>query len=413
MALTLPEALKRGRNVQLGMIAKAIVTTDELAAVIPIESVSDTGYSLGREGTLPSTEFIGDDGVATEESTGTDDVIKVPFRRIVGNMDIDALANDLAGPSSGAHTSLQIAKKAKATWRKVTSQMIVGGHVTSHTISPGAPASIGALSGFKYGPWLESSRRGPGSIKYTHAGTKWQFRAPGDVAYGPPVTVAADGVAVLRSWNESYYIVVSVTVATATADAEALITFNSSTKEFDGWNEIVDPAMVVDPVGANGDAFSLDMLDRLISNEKIRANRHFIAPSSIIEKFYGAYRALGGTDPRTVALPGYGSQVPTYRGIPILENDNIPDNVAVGTGVTGSLYLASLDADEGCFLAAAGGEALTPDADPRVRPVMGFRVETVGILEGKDAIRTRVKWIGAPVVKSKLALTKREGIVTA
>ena len=92
MSLTLPEALKRTRNNLFAGMAKAIVTTDELAAVMPMSPVNSVHDTYRREGTLPGTEYIDDDGITTEESTGEDDNVTVPLRRIVGNLDVDAFA---------------------------------------------------------------------------------------------------------------------------------------------------------------------------------------------------------------------------------------------------------------------------------------------------------------------------------
>jgi hypothetical protein len=78
------------------------------------------------------------------------------------------------------------------------------------------------------------------------------------------------------------------------------------------------------------------------------------------------------------------------------------------------IALVSLDPNEGLVLGAqtTGGEAgaFSPDADPRVRSVLGFRITNVGELEGKDATRTRVKFYGAPALKSYLALAVKQGV---
>ena len=228
MGFTLPEALKRARNPMMMGIMKEIVTTDELAAMIPFVPVEGESVSYHREGTLPNTEFIPDSGATTEESTGEDDKVTVPFRRIVGNIDIDAFADDLTGAQPGQQTNLQLAKKAKTTWRKIKDKLVSGKHVTSATFNP-ATDPFAALTFVQGSAWLDSSRYGPGSVKYTHSGTKWQFRAPGDVQYGEAVTVSTDTTSVvLRSWNRSKYIVVDVDVSKATGDGEAHVTFASS-----------------------------------------------------------------------------------------------------------------------------------------------------------------------------------------
>lgn len=407
MAYLLPEALKLAQNPMLAGIIKDIVTTDELAALMPFEPVDGTSIKFAREGTLPTTVFIPESGVTTEESSGLDDVVEVQFRRLVGNVDSDLLAEEV-GVAGGPSRNRLAGKKAKATWRLVKDKLINGGHTTSHTLSL-ATAPFDALTAYVYGPHLDSTRRGPGSIKYDSGGDEFSFRAPGDVDYGTPVASAV-GDLTLTSWNPSFYITVTDD-GTAAADGETLIYFASSNDEFDGLNQMIPASQTIPVVGGTGDAYSIAMLDELISLQKVREDRAFIMNSKQIENHYGALRALGGIHPEHVAIPGYAGQVPTYRGIPMLHNDNITLYDVGGTDVS-RIYLGSLNADEGLVLAAAtGGSVVTPDADPRTRPVLGFRIENLGPLEGKDAVRTRVKWYGAPVLKSNLAFAVREGVV--
>lgn len=423
MALTLPEALKRaaqGGNAMLAGIAQAIVTTDELANVLPLQPVSEVNISYRREGSLPSTAWLPDSGVSSEESAGTDDNVVVPVRRIVGNVDVDALADALTGNAPGEQRSARLVAKIKATWREAMLKLVNGGWATSYTVSPavGSTAALAlgttGLDGIStFGPGLDSNRFGAGTIKYTHAGTLWQFRAPGDVTFGDAVAAATDDSYTLYSWNKSRYIVVTLDVSDAAANHEFNVYFASSNNEFDGMKSLLGPGMTVDPVGGNGDAFDFGMLDHLMSLEKVRQNRAFIMNSALVEKFYAANRALGGTQPTTIQLPNYGQPVPTYRGVPLITNDNCLSDETVGTGTCSSIYLASLTATEGLALgvANAGGQTVSPQADPRTRPVLGFQIEDLGSLEGKDAKRTRVKLYCAPILRSSLALVRRRGIV--
>lgn len=412
MGLTFPEALKLVQNAYVQGIGKSIVTIDAMSAAIPLLTVQGDSFKGYREGTLPvGGAFLDDTGVTTEESTGTLDMVDIHLRRIVGNMDIDDQANDAGTNVTATHLS----KKVKAVWRRAQQTMVTGNRVTSHTLSA-AGAPMTALSNFNYGPWLDSDRRGPGSIKYTHAGTSWQFRAPGDVAYGAPVVVASGTpTVVLKSWNESKWIAVTITAATATANGETMITFSSSTNEFEGLNEIVEPARVIDPVGGTGDAFSFALLDQLITNEKVRVNRAFMVNSAIEEKIYAAYRTMGGVEPRMTQVPGYGGgDVLSYRGIPVLVNEFIPSNENIGGNLTcSSIYLASMDTDDGLFL---GVDSVTTsamvDVDPFKRSVLGFKFTDVGPLEGKDARRTRVAFRGALGLRSNLALVRKRGVQT-
>lgn len=415
MALTLPQALQRLSNPIMQGIAKTVVTTDQMASVLPIVPVAGHSYTFVREGAEPvGGAFIDDSGVTSEESTGLDDRTSIEFRRLVGNMDVDEFANSL---SSGEAASAQMAKKVKATWRKVSAAIINGNRTTGHVLSPSA-APFTAITAATYSPWLDSGRRGPGSVKYTHVGTLWQFRAPGDPDYGPAVTAAANGSYTLYSYNKSKWIRVTLTVASATANGTAHIEFSSSTHEFDGLNQIIDPSMTIDPTGVNGDAYSYAKLDRMLSTVKVRENLAFVMNSSLVEKHYALARALGGTTPEFCEIPGVMgmAKVPSYRGVPILVNDWVGSAETIGgTTNASSIYLASMSAAEGLFLAGCsfGGQSIQGESDPRNVPVLGFRITDVGMLEGKDARRTRIAFYGALGLKSLLAAARSRGIQTA
>lgn len=414
MALTLTEAMKRTRNLVMRGMLKGIVTTDEMAAVIPMVPTAGDSVSYFREGTLPDTEFIGDDGVATEESTGEDDKTTVPMRRIVGNMDIDAFADDLTGDQAGSARAMQTLKKTKATWELIKRKLIVGANATGHTLSSSA-TPFDAITAMAYGPGLDSRRWGPGNIECDIApAQRWRFRAPGDTQWGAWVETAADGAYVLYSHNRSRYIVVTLDVSLALADGEAAIRFTTTTNDFDGIYELVNPSMTVDPVATDGDAYDLSMLDRLIAMVKVRSNRAFVMNSLLLERHFDLVRQLGGSNERTIQLPGYNGEVPVYRGIPILTNDNVPTNEVVGaTDDASSIILASFDADEGLALGCAGGENFNVDADPRSNIVLGFRIVDLGERDESDARRIRVKWYGAPMLRSSLALARRRGVQSA
>lgn len=406
--LTLLEAAKRTQNRLFQGIALSIVTTDEMAAVLPFKTFVGQALVYLREGTLPSTQFIGDDGTMPASSTGTDDLVTVPVRRIASDLDIDSLADDL---SQGRDTGSQIAKKSKATWMLVKDRIANGGNTTSSTLGTAVPA----ITAIAYGPWLDSDRFGPGSIKYTNATQSWQFRGPGDPTFGDAVPVVANGAFVLRSFNRNKYIVVTLVVASATADIETRITFASSNNEFDGLNRIISPSQVIPSITTNGDALSFNVLNLMILQEKCRINRAFFMNGSLIVKFMALLRSGGGTNPDHISLPGYSGQTLVYRGIPILENDNILSTEVKGSSSNlSSIYLASLDSDEGLFMGVPGTgvEALDVEADPRNNVVQGFRIESLGALEAKAHRRTRVQFYGALGLRSDKALVRAKEIQT-
>lgn len=416
MALTLLEAAKRTQNKLFQGIAVSIVTTNEMAAALPFKTFPGQAITYLREGTAPSTGFIADTGVMGAASTGTNDLVSVPVRRIASDLDVDSLADDL---SQGSETGVQVAKKAKKTWDTVLDRVANGGNTTSHTLGSVANpfAAIGAagVGGITYGPWLDSGRFGPGELKYTHAGQGWQFRAPGDPDFGDVVPATTNGSYTLRSFNKSKYLIVALTVASATANGRTFIEFASSNAEFDGLNRIISPSQVVASAGATGDAFSFTVLDNLMRMEKVRTNRAFMMNGEMILKFMAAQRGLGGSNPEHVRLPGYSGPTLAYRGIPVLENSHIPSNESKGGVLTlSSVYLASLDVDNGLFMGVpgTGQQALDVEGDPRNAVVMGFRIESLGALEAVAHRRTRVQWYGALGLRSDLALVRAKEIQT-
>lgn len=416
MAYTIPEALKlidetRGSDRMLLAMLLTVVTEDALFARIPMIETNSLGVFIPREGDEPTGgDFMADDdSTAVEESTGTDDTVVAPLRHIVGDVKVGRLTQDF---SDGRALGKQMQKKVKATARKIGDKLVNGAHTTGYTLGTGAHASFGAIDAMTYSAWLDSTRRGPGSLKYTHVGTLWQFRAPGDLEYGEAVAAASDGSYTLYSANKSYWVRLTLDVSDASANCETPIVFTSSAKEFDGLKKIVTPAQTIDPDGANGDLFSFDLLDDMIRNLKVRSNPAFVMNGALLVKYYALQRALGGARPETVQLPGYGSPVDAYRGIPIFVNDNIAEaDEVVGSSDTTSIFLASMDADEGLALAVANkGERFDPMTSPARAPVMGWRVVGLGDLESSNHVKSRVIWSGAPVLKSPLAAVRRRGV---
>lgn len=416
MPYTIPEALKlidetRGADRMNLAILKTVLTEDALFARIPMIETNSLGIVLPREGDEPDGgDFMADDDSTTvEESTGTDDVVTTPLRHIVGDVKVGRLTQDF---SDGRALQRELQKKIKATARKIGDKLVNGAHTTGYTLGTGAAASFGAIDAMAYSAWLDSTRRGPGSLKYVHATQTWHFRAPGDLDYGDGVAATTDGDYTLTSANKSYWVKLTLDVSDATANCETLVTFTSSAKEFDGLKKIVTPAQTIDPDGTDGDLFSFDLLDEMIRNLKIKTNPAFVMNGALLVKYYALQRALGGASPQTIQLPGYGSPVDAYRGIPIFVNDNIAEaDETVGANSTTSIFLAAMDASEGLALAVANkGQAFDPMTSPTRAPVMGWRITQLGDLEGSNHVKSRVLWSGAPVLKSPLAAVRRRGV---
>lgn len=413
MAHTLYEGSKLSRNPLAAGVLRAIATTDELLAVTPMVVKPGESFMYNREKALPSVEFVAPDHVSIAESSATFDRVIVPKRLIVSDVDTYLFTEEEQGETN-SQKPVQLMKKLKALGRKLGDKLINGGYATSVSLS----AAITGTASFVAGPNQDSDRHGPGSLFFDVAPTpSLSYRAPGDRAYGTPVDVSSNGTYVLRSDNPNRTLTVTVTSASLpVADAEVLVRIASTTNEYDGLKKLCPTSQTVASTGANGDALSFAVMDELIDEKiKVRERLFFVMNGKLKRKYFALVRALGGTDPTHVTVPGITSPVPTYRGIPILQNDWITSDEVKGGGSTlSSVYLVSASFDEGLYFGVSGvGGAAMADLDPRGVRLMGLRVREIGELEDKEADRMRVSWRGASALGSELGVARASEIVTA
>jgi hypothetical protein len=250
--------------------------------------------------------------------------------------------------------------------------------------------------------------------------------------------------------------------------ADAMINGDEDTTaaEFDGLRALyADLASSQKTIaGAQGAAFSFDMLDVLIDQNKVGtgAEQAFVMNSRTLRAYVALQRGLGGIVPETTIEDRVFS---SYRGRPILKNDYVPltedsdgvrhadvsawvlstayalgDKViAVGTpnatqhfkcttaGTSDSTEPATWNATAGGTTsdgtvtwttmnsALASVFILTPDEEEGFTGLMsskaaGIQVIDVGPISNKDTNRWRVRWYTAVVLKSGLALAGITGV---
>lgn len=413
MALTIFEAAKMAVRPLFIGLAKEVMTIDETFAIMPFVDCPGDAHRYTREKAVAAAEFSDPNAASITESSSTFDDVTAPVRVILADVDVNNLAA-AAQSHQNDQTAIQLMQKGKAVGRKISQKMISGGYITGHTFGL-ATDPFTALSAFVYGPHMDSDRFGPGEILYTHAGTLWSFRAPGDVSFGPTQAVAAGVVTItLVSDNPNKWLRVTVTAATATQNGRSSIVFTTSTYEPEGLNRLITVAQTISSTAAAGDDLSFAVLDKLISKVKVGQNKAFVMSSELIEKFFALHRALGGTQPPAMALPGYTGMVPTYRGIPILKNEWIAATESKGgTTTLSSCYLVAFDANDGfyAFAIGANGSAIA-ESDPTKRATMGFMLEFVGTREAKDSKQWRAKWYGGFALRSTLAAARASELKT-
>lgn len=410
MALSLFDAMRSSRNPYLAGVMKQLATSDEMFAILPFEPISAESFSYERELSLGSFAAIAPGGSVTESSAKTERV-SIANREFAADLDVPNFAQqgmaDIVSP-----LEQQTMMKMKKAGQVLAGKCITGGSISA--VVSGLPAATPYVDALvAYSPYIRDSGRAAGhALKYTNTGTLLQFRAADDTEYGAAVACAADGNYTLYSRDTSKWITVTLDVSDLAADTQFIISFTAS-NEFDGLAQLCAPGQVYDPAPTTGEALSFGGLETLRDSVKVRGGRlAYVMPSAARRKYNALVRATNGAGPGTVELAGM--QMPSFDGIPILVNDNIPTNEtgsSSGTGET-SVYLANFGFEDGVFMAAFGGPRFDVMADPRNVSVLGFRILDVGQVQASSAMRRRVLWFGGMGCKSDLSLARQQRVIT-
>lgn len=413
MALTIEQALQRTQRALPRGMFRTLSTYDALFARLQFEGGAGEAVVYNRELSLGSAGFIAANSGTVSETSATWEKVTALTRTLAADADVPGLAAVIPGANNEAQ---QLAAKVRQAGRTIATKAISGAFVDGFTISRPVGWNGDYVDTLVFSSaHQDSTRNGKAMLSYTHAGTLLSYKAPGDTTYGTAVACAGDGSYTLYSANPVYWVRVTLDVSDADENGLAEITFTSSTNEPDGINRMIDTtgAQYIASSGADGDALSFSVLDRLIDAVKIDTDLVFTMPGSLVRKYFAAVRALGGANPEHVSLPGYGQPVPTYRGIPILRNDNIVATEAKGAATTlSSAYLLSLTPGPGFSAFCVGDESAVVDGDPRQTPVLGFMVENLGPRQTVDARTTRVKWYGGFKLGSALAVARAAELIT-
>ena len=169
-------------------------------------------------------------------------------------------------------------------------------------------------------------------------------------------------------------------------------------KEFDGLRALVDAnASQVIPRATNGGGLTLDVLDQLV--DTVPNKPDFLMMRSGTRRAYLAQlRLAGGNDGAMLQLPQFGKPILTHAGVPILVNDFLPGNETLGSGTNlCSVYAVRANEMDGVHGLYGGTSA-------------GIRVEDIGTVQNRDAVRTRLKWYCGMALKSTRSVARLSGI---
>lgn len=167
-------------------------------------------------------------------------------------------------------------------------------------------------------------------------------------------------------------------------------------KEFDGLRKLT-PAGQTLTAGPNGASVSFAMLDELKDAVKLGADVLMMRQGTW-RGIRALNRAMGGNMADHIMLENFGRPIKAYDGTPVIINDYLPTDEVQGTETAStSIYALRLNEADG-FHGVFGGSAA------------GFRMEKIGLLEGKDATRWRMKWYVTAALKATHAVARVKGI---
>lgn len=167
-------------------------------------------------------------------------------------------------------------------------------------------------------------------------------------------------------------------------------------KEFDGLKALVTAGQTIN-AGTNGAAMTLSMLDQLV--DAVPNGPDFIMMRSATRRAYVAQlRAAGGNTGAMFQHPNFDRPVLAHNGVPIVVNDYLPVDETLGSGTNlTSVYAVRANEMDGLH-GLYGGDAA------------GIRVESIGTVQNKDSIRTRVKWYCGLALKSTKSVARLAGV---
>lgn len=188
------------------------------------------------------------------------------------------------------------------------------------------------------------------------------------------------------------------TKAMARKFQDAAVNGNAATnvKEFDGLKALVTAGQTI-PVSPNGGALSLTQLDQLV--DAVPNGADFIMMRSGTRRAYVAQlRAASGNTGAMIQHPNFDVPVLAHNGVPIIVNDFLPGDEALGTGTSlCSVYAVRANELDGLHGLYGGDQA-------------GIRIEDIGTVQNKDATRTRVKWYCGLALKSTKSVARLSGV---
>jgi len=382
MALNLAQIRAGARDDVARATVDTLVVTDQLLTALPwLPTRNGSLFSYVRKIVNPAATFTARGGSISDTDALVEVEVMAKTKRLQVQQSVDRSDGiDVGGLArvKGKKTVSAIESMGLTIGNKLLNgdSNLTGALVGDSTLTSATYCSITDV-----GPNVITDR-GQGLLRYTHGTTSFSFRAPGETDYGPEATIAAGAVGKVYSFNRDMWIEVTRGVGVLSASATAAVTFSGGTSEFDGVFALL-AGQTTRVIYANSDATNganlalsdLDRLEKLVKAPK--QQKVFILGDRTMNAFEALMRAAGGATMGEYA----GMQVTTYKGIPVLYTDYMPQTQTRGSASTCSSVICTTFGEDGGLCGFYTDEDPEPPANATMvrTGVMGITTYDLGI----------------------------------
>mgnify|MGYP006928492170 CR=1 FL=1 len=382
MALSLAQIRADVRDDVARATVDTLLVTDQLLAAVPLMPTRNGSlFSYVRKIVNPASAFAARGASISDTDALVEVEVMAKTKRIVVQQSVDRSDGIDAG-GLGAVKARKTVAAIESIGLTIGQKLLTGdSNLTGALVGDGTLTSATYCSVTDVGPNIITDR-GQGLLRYTHSTTSFAFRAPGSYDFGPEATVAAGSVGKVYGHNRDQWIEVTRGVGVLSADSSAAVTFSGGTSEFDGVFALLkgqtSRIIYANSDATNGANISLADLDRLEKLVKApKAQKVFICGDRTMSSIEALMRAAGGATMMEYA----GTQVQSYKGIPILYSDYMPITQTRGSASTCSSVICTTFGEDGGLCAFYTPEDPEPVANAiRVDTgVMGINTYDLGI----------------------------------
>lgn len=368
-------------------VLETIITTDELAGFLPWASTTQDVIKYLREKALPSFGWLAAAATLTPDASAQNAEVLSYLRTVGGDMQFNNLQSQ-AGGGTRSVAAKAIAAASKALARLIGTAIINGASGFTATLDTTATTLAATITTITPGP--NHDLRNPyASVRYTHVGTLFSYKAPGDSAYGAGVICALNATTRVYSDNPDLYIDVTRNGVAIGADATGAIVLSGGTAQIDGLISLAQSSQQI-ATATNGENLSFPLIDKLIQGNRDTGSQKVLV---FAERTFISWMALMRTMGGVTMMELQGRQVPRYNNCPVLQTGWMPTTQTKGTSSTCTsafcITLGSENGLSGVYNNNAPNDLPPPNARLLGQSAPGIQIWDLGLAGTADARKLR------------------------